>query len=142
MFLHRERNSDVKESLFLGFFLRPKFDILLPKLLIVGLERKNEFLTPLNVVYRCPHPFWWAYFCPSLNTIQQRTSKTDFYWIWSLVFWKLLRKNDKSRNVCQKRIGISFLQFNQVKLGALVSHACEKMGQKICRINFSASQIV
>ena len=33
LFLHREWNSDViKESLFLGvFFLRPKFDILLPK---------------------------------------------------------------------------------------------------------------
>ena len=31
-------------------------------------------LTPLNVVYHCPHPFRWAYICPSLHTIQQRTN--------------------------------------------------------------------
>ena len=40
------------------------------------LEWNNEFLTcstPLNVVYHCPHPFRWAYCCPSLHTIQQRT---------------------------------------------------------------------
>ena len=40
------------------------------------LEWNNEFLTcstPLNVVYHCPHLFRWAYFCPSLRTMQQRT---------------------------------------------------------------------
>ena len=29
--------------------------------------------TPFNVVYHCPHPFRWAYCCPSLHTMQQRT---------------------------------------------------------------------
>ena len=33
-------------------------------------------LTPLNVVYHCPHPFRWAYFCPSPHTMQQRTMLT------------------------------------------------------------------
>ena len=41
------------------------------------LKRINEFLmcsTPLNVVYHCPHPFRWAYCCPSLHRMQQRTT--------------------------------------------------------------------
>ena len=38
-----------------------------------GTMNSWRVLTPLNVVCHCPHPFRWAYFCPSLHTMQQRT---------------------------------------------------------------------
>ena len=38
-----------------------------------GTMNSWHVLSSLNVVYHCPHPFRWAYFCTSLHMMQQRT---------------------------------------------------------------------
>ena len=55
--------------------IRTRLEFTVPSRL--RLEWNNEFLTcstPLNVVYHCPNPFRWAFFCPSLHPMQQRTN--------------------------------------------------------------------
>ena len=56
-------------------------------------------LTPLNLVYHCPHPFRWAYFSPSLHTMQQRTIMhlSPYYNLWSyqkMSQWKTYSKSE------------------------------------------------